>query len=87
MLQHPRAHKQSAPRGLQIRRIHLGQPRGKHLLHPHFHREEIATDLRQGIQLLGGELHLFVFEQAPHQLGPRVRLSFLHCPGTREKHA
>src|SRR5690606_40370033 len=33
---------------------------------------EIASKQRQTVELLGGELHLLIFEQAPYQLRPRV---------------
>src|SRR6266700_5431503 len=68
VLAHLRPDEKRAPRLLQVRDLDPGQALRERLLDPHLHRKKIPPELRQGVELLRGELHLLVLEQAPHQL-------------------
>src|SRR5436190_4313478 len=72
VLHHFRTHEERAPRFLKVQDVYLRQALREGLLDPDFHREEVAPELRQRVELLPGELHLFVLEQAPDELGARV---------------
>ena len=68
----PGAGQDVAPGLAQVERLNLGQARLQALLDGHLGAQEIAAQQRQRIQARGGELDLFVFEQAAHEFGARV---------------
>src|SRR5215831_20665457 len=74
VLRHFRTHEQRAPRFLEVDHVDLRQALDKALLDPDLHRQEIPPELGERVELLAGELHLLVLEQAPHQLGARILL-------------
>ena len=61
-----------APGGLQFADFHIRKARLQALLDIDRGLEEVAPISGQLPQLLGGQLHLLVFQQAAHQLGARV---------------
>src|SRR6266850_6636555 len=87
VLRHFRTHEEGAPRFLKVQDVHLRQALRESLLDPDFHREEVAPELRQRVELLPGELHLLVLEQAPDELGTRVLVLRIHHRLAREEHA
>src|SRR5713101_2282335 len=72
VLAHLRPDEKRAPCLLQIHDVDPGQTLRERLLDPHLQGKKIPPELRQGVELLRGELHLLVLEQAPHQLRTRV---------------
>jgi hypothetical protein len=69
----------SAQTALQVVHVDLGPARDHGLLDVDLGAHEVAADLRQLVQLLGGQLDLLVFQQAAHQLGARI---FGSSPGS-----
>jgi len=77
-----------APGVAQLARGHVRKARLHRLLDHHPRAQEVAPEQRQCIQPRGGELHLLVLEQAPHQLGARVfRLGAFGAAAHRQQHA
>src|SRR5712692_3886024 len=72
VLRHFRTHEQGAPRLLAVRHLYLRQALRESLFDPDLHGEKVPPELRQRVQLLPGELHLLVLEQAPDEFGARV---------------
>lgn len=57
---------------LQVVDADVGEALLQRLLDPDFHPDKIAFCLGQRIELRGSELHLFVFDEAPYELGARI---------------
>src|SRR2546423_10544351 len=60
VLHHFRTHDEGAPCFLKVQDVHLRQALRESLFDPDFHREEVATELRQRVELLPAKLHLLV---------------------------
>ena len=60
------------PGRLQLVHAHVRKARLQALLDVDLRLEEVATILRQLVELGGSEFHLLIFKQAAHQLGARV---------------
>ena len=84
---HPGLHQQRLPCGNQILGAHLRQALHRGLFDPHLHREEIAPQHRQCIELVRGKLDAFVFHQAAHQFGTRILLVLAQGARARQQHS
>src|SRR5712692_6061896 len=87
VLAHLRPDEKRAPCLLQIHDVDPGQTLRERLLDPHLQGKKIPPELRQGVELLRGELHLLVLEQAPHQLRTRVLFFLTRHRRLRQQHA
>ena len=88
MLLQRSAFQDRAPGIEQILAADQRQTLDRQLRNVNIDRLEIAPELRHGIEIVRGQLHLLVFQQATHQLGAWIKFdALLHLFRARQQHA
>ena len=77
---------QAEPGISQVVGVHVRKSLRDHCLDPNADVRIVPADLRQLIQPARGLLHLFVFEQPPHQFRPRIQLFRVGLHRSRQQH-
>ncbi len=67
-----RARNEHGPGGLEVVGRHVRQARRDGVIEPDADRREVAVGQRQFVDRARRLFHALVFEQSPHQLGPRI---------------